>query len=659
MPKISAPITKTHPALAEEWDWDKNEGSPNDISHGSTKKVWWKCHRGHSFQKSPNQRTNMTRREDKTDESYVECPYCSGAWAIPGETSFAALRPDLMEEWDYEANKAKGLDPDRLTLHSSKKATWICKNDSRHIWEATLSNRVSGGRKKKGSGCPYCDGKVFKEGITDLATCYPNIAAEWDYDKNDDTPNHIHCGSHKKVWWLCALGHSYEMKISSRTRQGCGCNVCAGKKVIYETSLAYLFPDIATQWDYEKNDLRPEEVAPKSMKKVWWTCPKHGSYEMAVAARTHNGQGCPYCSSRRVAKQDSLAARRQDLMKEWDRKRNDVDPYTLPIKSHKKIAWVCSACGHRWEATIASRTAGAGCPECSKGHTTSFAEQVLIAVFRYMLGEDQVINRAIVNEYELDVYIPKYNLALEPGSWYFHKIKKEKDQQKRLACNKAGIDLITIYDNYDEKDAPYSDKYFTTPYYFGSTNGRKEIKNIVSEIAGEYCGLSIPESDEFWDNIFQKAIDISHKKLDYGKSVAERAPDIACEWHPTKNGAATPLQVAAVSNTKRWWICPHGHEYLMSPYKRIAEKRNCNICSNKVADKRYNAISVLREDIASLITADSEYQADEITPVNTVHLVELECPHCHNTFQEYPYILHRRKTVACPTCGETIIKREE
>lgn len=34
MRELSAPITKTHPALAGEWDWDKNEGSPNDISHG-------------------------------------------------------------------------------------------------------------------------------------------------------------------------------------------------------------------------------------------------------------------------------------------------------------------------------------------------------------------------------------------------------------------------------------------------------------------------------------------------------------------------------------------------------------------------------------------------------------------------------------------------
>lgn len=109
MPKISAPITKTHPALAEEWDWDKNEGSPNDISHGSTKKVWWKCHRGHSFQKSPNQRTNMTRREDKTDENYVECPYCSGAGRYLAKRRSQPCAQILWKNGTMKRTKRKGL----------------------------------------------------------------------------------------------------------------------------------------------------------------------------------------------------------------------------------------------------------------------------------------------------------------------------------------------------------------------------------------------------------------------------------------------------------------------------------------------------------------------------------------------------------------------
>jgi len=48
------------------------------------------------------------------------------------------------------------------------------------------------------------------------------------------------------------------------------------------------------------------------------------------------------------------------------------------------------------------------------------------------------------------------------------------------------------------------------------------------------------------------------------KSLLKTNPDIAAEWHPTKNGDLTPEQVVAGSNKKAWWKCPKGpdHEWL-------------------------------------------------------------------------------------------------
>ena len=37
-----------------------------------------------------------------------------------------------------------------------------------------------------------------------------------------------------------------------------------------EYNLQALFPGIAREWDYEKNDLKPEEIHPFSGKKVYW-----------------------------------------------------------------------------------------------------------------------------------------------------------------------------------------------------------------------------------------------------------------------------------------------------------------------------------------------------------------------------------------------------
>lgn len=74
-----------------------------------------------------------------------------------------------------------------------------------------------------------------------------------------------------------------------------GCPVCAGKQVGKYNNLAYLRPDIAKEWDYDKNEKNPEEYAEKSGKSVWWLCSKCGeSWNSRIADRS-SGQGCPKC----------------------------------------------------------------------------------------------------------------------------------------------------------------------------------------------------------------------------------------------------------------------------------------------------------------------------------------------------------------------------
>lgn len=48
-------------------------------------------------------------------------------------------------------------------------------------------------------------------------------------------------------------------------------------------------------------------------------------------------------------------------------------------------------------------------------------------------------------------------------------------------------------------------------------------------------------------------------------------PDIARQWHPTKNGGLTPDQVAIHSNKPAWWLCPNDpdHPWHVSPNARL------------------------------------------------------------------------------------------
>ena len=55
----------------------------------------------------------------------------------------------------------------------------------------------------KGTGCPYCSGKLVLSGFNDFATLCPDLLKEWDYEKNKFVdPHKIGIGFSKKVWWF-------------------------------------------------------------------------------------------------------------------------------------------------------------------------------------------------------------------------------------------------------------------------------------------------------------------------------------------------------------------------------------------------------------------------------------------------------------------------
>ena len=127
----------------------------------------------------------------------------------------------LLGEWDYDKNSP--LTPKMFSKGSNKAVWWIC--DKGHSWKTQIYNRAV-----KNTGCPYCSNNLVWEGYNDLQTLHPQLASEWNTQRNGSiTPNQIIAGSTKKVWWQCPQGHEWEAQIRSRVR-GTGCPQCAKEK---------------------------------------------------------------------------------------------------------------------------------------------------------------------------------------------------------------------------------------------------------------------------------------------------------------------------------------------------------------------------------------------------------------------------------------------
>lgn len=345
--------------LLAQWHPQKNGGiTPTDVTVGSHRKIWWRCDHGHEWEAPVYARVSGNGG----------CPYCSGKRIAPGK-DLESLYPDIALQWHPTRNGSSS--PAQYLPGSHKSAWWRC--DRGHEWKALIKSRV------EGRGCPVCANKVVIPGQNDLAAAAPELAAQWHPEKNGSLkPDQVLFGSTRTVWWRCERGHEWQAEIQSRF-SGKGCPVCAGRVILPgENDLETEAPQIAAQWDAEKNGaLKPSQIAAYSNKSVWWRCRKEHSWKATVYSRTFGGSDCPYCSGKRVLPGfNDLKTLEPKVAEQWHPTRNlPLEPDMVMPGCRKKVWWKCSI-GHEWKAVVYSRTGKqmCGCPECAGRAPRTYAE---------------------------------------------------------------------------------------------------------------------------------------------------------------------------------------------------------------------------------------------------------------------------------------------
>lgn len=270
---------------------------------------------------------------------------------------------DLLTQWDVEANFP--LTPKTVSYGSSRMLHWICKEGHRWTTKAFL-------RTTHRSGCPVCAKKKVCTGKNDLQTLYPELADEWDWEKNGVLrPSDVSPNSHLKAWWRCPeCGYEWLAAIKSRAgTTKCGCPACAGRAVVRGSNdLASILPELANEWHPIKNGtLTPRDVTAGTTRKVWWRCKAGHEWQATVLSRTSHRSGCPVCAGKKiVAGINDLASHYPRLVAEWDEEANGaLTPFNVSTQSNRKVWWRCER-GHSYLARVADRTAaGRGCPYCT------------------------------------------------------------------------------------------------------------------------------------------------------------------------------------------------------------------------------------------------------------------------------------------------------
>lgn len=307
----------------------------------------------------------LKRKDFVAEEDYQEI-----VQYFPGPTppeSLAHLNPELMSEWDFEANKL--LRPENVKPGSEEEAWWKCEHG--HSWKAPIKFRARGG-----GACLRC---------RSLAFLYSEIAEDWHPIKNKKTPWDFCARSSKRAWWKCkTCEHEWEAVISNRSG-GWGCPKCKSTKQSRrqrlpepDRSLGDVRPDLAAEWhpalnlDSEGKRITPWDVKPNSSSKFWWICKMCGFVWQDSASHRNHGRGCPPCGTLRRGRAkarpkagESFGDLYPEMVKDWDTEKNDRTPYEVKRGSGYRAAWKCAECGNAWVARVMDRTVNkSGCPVC-------------------------------------------------------------------------------------------------------------------------------------------------------------------------------------------------------------------------------------------------------------------------------------------------------
>ena len=563
------------PKLAAEWHPSKNAGlTASMVTAGTSKKVWWRCEKGHEWQASVASR-----------HSGNGCPYCSNKKILRGYNDLATVDPGLAAEW----SPRNDFSPYDIMAGSPKMAWWRCANN--HEWSASIQSR------HLGHGCPYCAGQRAVDGVNDLATINPGIAAQWHPFKNGALrPSDVTSRSTKKVWWQCELGHEWEATVDAR--HAAGCPYCSGHRVLIGfNDLATVNPSLAAQWHPTKNGrLNPEDVTTGSGRKVWWQCELGHEWKAAIVDRSA-GTGCPYCSNQKVlAGFNDLSSQFPDVAAQWHPTRNGtLGPNNVIPTSTKKVWWLCPDCGYEWKSAVWLRTYGWGeCPACKvKMHGTSFPEQALLFYLRRDSGM-VVEHRPKVDcsggkRVEVDIWLPSLGAGIEYDGIFYHAGRQDEDDEKARLVRSSGMRLLRVIEsNHFEVDGD--------DIYFDIERDPKSHQSEAFKVVYKMLDIE-PKSpfDLMGDRI---AILGQYKKEMVENSLAALAPGVAEEWDFEKNGALTPDKVSVSSNIVACWKCKNGHSW-EAMVKDRTSGNGCPYCSGRLAVTGENDLQTLYPDVAA------------------------------------------------------------
>lgn len=243
-----------------------------------------------------------------------------------------------------------------------------------------------------------------------------------------------------KVIIICPI-HGQFTQIASDHMHGKGCRCCGYDVIAQKCRSEFIDKAVAVhgnKYDYS------EVINTNRLTAVKIKCPEHGIFLQRLHNHINSKQGCPVCAGITRHTTDDFIT----IAKEMHGNRYNYSKSNY-ISSKEKIVIICSKHGE-FEQNAGDHMYGKGCSQCST--VISKPHRQLLDFIRLQYSGDVLENdRAIINPYEVDIYVPAKNLAFEFNGQYWHSFNtkeiprlKTRHHTKANMAADANIQLIQV-----------------------------------------------------------------------------------------------------------------------------------------------------------------------------------------------------------------------
>ena len=266
------------------------------------------------------------------------------------------------------------------------------------------------------------------------------------HGKTYDYSKTYYINSKTKVKIICKKHGVFE-QYPSHHLKGCGCPKCSTSYKEPLTNIEFITKakiiHKGKKYRYDKCNYK------NAHNKVIITCPIHGDFEQ-LALNHLKGCGCNKCGY--IKSSETKTKDLKYYLEKFKKIHNNKYDYSF-VKMKKIITIICPIHG-KFKQSFLNHSNGNGCKKCA-----CTKSKIELELQNHIIDLDFTIitnDRDVIKPYELDIYIPELNKAIEFNGEYWHYSKKYftpgKHAKKSMLCKEKGIKLLHIREDLWLKD---------------------------------------------------------------------------------------------------------------------------------------------------------------------------------------------------------------